>query len=131
MCSGWLPIFRRNVCSHLRDHTALNTEDNRQQHDFLRRGSKAGSPIFPCREILRHAKDPCSMKEMLVGKIHRHFSLTFSCFATRCVCWLLLENTGGGIRNDQNSGREAKSISNGCSVWDALCHPVNNNSGLP
>jgi hypothetical protein len=28
-------------------------------------------------------KDPYSMKEILVGKIHKHFSPHFSCFAAR------------------------------------------------
>jgi hypothetical protein len=33
---------------------------------------------IPCRKILQHIKDPYSMKEILVGNIHRHFSLSFS-----------------------------------------------------
>jgi len=40
------------------------------------------------------------MKEILVGKIHGYFSSSFSCFATRCLCWLLSECSGGWIRND-------------------------------
>jgi hypothetical protein len=34
-------------------------------------------PSTPCRNILRHVKDLYSMKEILVGKIHGHFSPSF------------------------------------------------------
>jgi hypothetical protein len=60
------------------------------------------------------------MKEMLAGKIQGHFSLTLSCFATSCLCWLLPENSGGRIRNDYNLDGDAVD-SNDRSVWDALC----------
>jgi hypothetical protein len=43
-------------------------------------------PMVPCRKILRHFKDLYSMKEMLVGQIHRHFLPSFSYFATRYLC---------------------------------------------
>jgi hypothetical protein len=46
------------------------------------RGSEANCP---CLKILWHAKDPYSIKEIFLGKIHRHFSPSFSCFATRCL----------------------------------------------
>jgi hypothetical protein len=31
----------------------------------------------PCRKILQHVKDPCSMKEILTGYIHGHFLQNF------------------------------------------------------
>jgi hypothetical protein len=40
---------------------------------------------IPCRTILWHVKNPCSVKETLVGKIHCHFSPSFSSFATICL----------------------------------------------
>jgi hypothetical protein len=42
--------------------------------DFLSRGKK---PAVHCRKILRHIKDPYSMKEIIEGKIHGHFSPSF------------------------------------------------------
>jgi hypothetical protein len=42
-------------------------------------------PAVPCREILRNVKDPYSVTEILVGKIHGHFSPSFSGSATRCL----------------------------------------------
>jgi hypothetical protein len=63
-------------------------------------------PSVPCRKILQHAKDSYSMKEILVCKMHGHFSPSFSCFPTRCLCSLLPENSGGWIRNDHNSDGE-------------------------
>jgi hypothetical protein len=38
-----------------------------------------------CHKILLHVKDPCSMKDIFVGKIHGHFLPSFPCFATRCL----------------------------------------------
>jgi hypothetical protein len=52
-------------------------------------------PAAPCRKILRHVKDPYSMKDILVGKIHGHFSPSFSFFATTCSWRLLPESSGG------------------------------------
>jgi hypothetical protein len=40
-------------------------------------------PTVPCHKILRHVKDPYSMRDILVGNIHEHFSPSFSCFTTR------------------------------------------------
>jgi hypothetical protein len=34
-------------------------------------------PTIPCRKILQHIKYLDSMKEILVGKIHGYFSLSF------------------------------------------------------
>jgi hypothetical protein len=86
----------------------------------------------PGRKILRNSKNPYSMKEILVGKINGYFSRSFYCFATKYLCWILLNTYGGWIRNDQNSDEEAQQINNGRSVWDALCdtNPVNSNSAF-
>jgi hypothetical protein len=43
-------------------------------------------PFVPCRKILQHVKYLYSVKEIIVGKIHGHFVLSLSCFATMCVC---------------------------------------------
>jgi hypothetical protein len=51
-------------------------------------------PVAPCK-ILLHVKDPYSMKEILVGKIHGHLSPSFSCFRTRRLYWLLPQSSGG------------------------------------
>jgi hypothetical protein len=60
----------------------------------------------PRSSILWHVKEPYRYKKRyLVGKIHGHFSPSFSCFTTRCLCWLLPDSSGGWIRNDQNSRR--------------------------
>jgi TRAP-type mannitol/chloroaromatic compound transport system permease large subunit len=40
---------------------------------------------IPYQEILRHIKDTCVMKEILLGKIQGHFSPSFSCFAHGCL----------------------------------------------
>jgi hypothetical protein len=61
-------------------------------------------------------KDPCSMKEVLAGKIRRHLLPSFSCFATRYLCLLLLEALLGKSGNDYTSDGEAQEISNGRSV---------------
>jgi hypothetical protein len=37
-------------------------------------------PVAPCCRILWGVKDPYSKKEIIVGKIHGHFSPSFSCF---------------------------------------------------
>jgi hypothetical protein len=50
--------------------------------------------VVPCT-ITQHVKDHYNMKEMLAGKIHGHFLPSFSCFATRCLCWLLPKSSGG------------------------------------
>jgi hypothetical protein len=34
-------------------------------------------PMVPCHKILRHVRNPYSMKEIPVGKIHGHFSPSF------------------------------------------------------
>jgi hypothetical protein len=80
-------------------------------------GSKAGGP---CRNILLHAKDPYSMKDILVGKIHGHFSTSFSA-SLLDVFWLLPGSSGGRIMNDQKSVGETQQISSCRSVWGALC----------
>jgi hypothetical protein len=50
-------------------------------------------PSVPCRENLRNAKETYNHEDgYFVGKIHCHFSPSFSRFATRYVCWLLPEN---------------------------------------
>jgi hypothetical protein len=46
-------------------------------------------PLVPYHKILHCVKDPFSMKEILVGKIHGHFLPNFLSFPTRCLCWLL------------------------------------------
>jgi hypothetical protein len=38
-----------------------------------------------CCKVLHHVKDPYSMKEILVRKIHRHFSPGLFSFVTRCL----------------------------------------------
>jgi hypothetical protein len=35
-------------------------------------------PMVPCHKILWHIKNPYSMREILEGKIHGHFSSFFS-----------------------------------------------------
>jgi hypothetical protein len=60
------------------------------------------------------------MKEMIVGKIHGCFTQSFSCIATRCLCWLLTESCGGWMSSDYNSDGEAQQNSNCRCVWDAL-----------
>jgi hypothetical protein len=45
-------------------------------------------PAVPCRKILWHVKkNKCEIRVYL--------SPSFSCFAARCICWLLLESFGG------------------------------------
>jgi hypothetical protein len=47
-------------------------------------------PSVLCRKIFRHIKEPCEVwRRYFVGKIHGHFSPSFSCIATRCVCCIL------------------------------------------
>jgi hypothetical protein len=46
---------------------------------------RAVKPSASFRKILWHVKDRCSMKEILVCKIHGYFSQSFSFFATRCL----------------------------------------------
>jgi hypothetical protein len=50
-------------------------------------------PLAPWRKILRHVKDTNSMKDIFIDKIKGHLP-SFSCFATRCVCWFLPESSG-------------------------------------
>jgi hypothetical protein len=52
-------------------------------------------PSVPCRKILQRVKNPYSMNEIFVGKIHGHFLSIFTCFSTRCLCWFLPESYGG------------------------------------
>jgi len=52
-------------------------------------------PAVLCCKTLQHVKDPCSMKEILVGKICRHFLPSFSCIAARHLHWLVPERSGG------------------------------------
>jgi hypothetical protein len=42
-------------------------------------------PSAPCRKILRHVKNPYSMKEIFRSQNSRIFITCFSCFATRCL----------------------------------------------
>jgi hypothetical protein len=35
-------------------------------------------PAVECRKVLQHVKDPCSKEQILVGKIHGHFSPKFN-----------------------------------------------------
>jgi hypothetical protein len=45
-------------------------------------------PSVPCHNILWHVKGPDKYeKRYFVGKIHCNFLPSFSCFATRRVCW--------------------------------------------
>jgi hypothetical protein len=37
------------------------------------------------KKVLWHVKDAYSMKDILLGKLHRHFLQSHSCFATRCL----------------------------------------------
>jgi hypothetical protein len=57
-------------------------------------------PAVPCRKILRHVKYLYSMNVILVGKIRGYFLPHFPCFATRCIFWLLPDNSGGLIESD-------------------------------
>jgi hypothetical protein len=45
--------------------------------NFFGREVKAA---VPRRKILWHVKNPYCMKEIFVGKIHGHFSASFSCY---------------------------------------------------
>jgi hypothetical protein len=56
-----------------------------------------GEAVFPspCRNIL-HVKEPCGIKKRFRWKVHRHFSPSFSWFATRCLCWLIPESMNQG-----------------------------------
>jgi hypothetical protein len=68
-------------------------------------------PSSPCRKVSRRGKDPYSMKETLVGKIHGHFSPSFFWFATRCVGYFqrALVGESGMIRTQMGK-------------WGALCN---------
>jgi hypothetical protein len=46
-------------------------------------------PSASCLKILRHVKDPYSMREIFVGKINGYLWHSFSFSVTRCLCWLL------------------------------------------
>jgi hypothetical protein len=84
---------------------------------------------IPCGKILRHIKGTCSMKEILVGKIHGYFSSSFSCFTTWYLCCLLPESSGGLIRKDQNSdGKHNKSVMSQYMGRFVRYHPVNSNT---
>jgi hypothetical protein len=53
-------------------------------------------PSVPRRKILLMLKQPYRYeKRYFVVKIHIHLSPSYSCFAARCVCWLLSESSGG------------------------------------
>jgi hypothetical protein len=70
-------------------------------------------PSISCRKILWHVKEPYRHENRyFISKIQGHFSPSFSCFATRCICWLLPESSGIWIKDDQN-------IRNGFIAWDA------------
>jgi hypothetical protein len=76
--------------------------------------------MVPFRKILWHVKLPYIMKEILVGQIHGHFSQSFSYFVTRCLLvtarelWLVKQEW-------VELTWEAQYISNGGSVWVAMC----------
>jgi hypothetical protein len=62
-------------------------------------------PLAPFRKFSRHIKNPYSMKEILVGKIHGNFSPSFSCFATNCLsgyCQTALVGELGMIRTQMD-----------------------------
>jgi hypothetical protein len=45
------------------------------------------TPSVPYRKVLRHVKEPWGVwKLLIVDKIHRHFSPSFSWYATRFLC---------------------------------------------
>jgi hypothetical protein len=72
--------------------------------------------------FLRHVKVHYSIKKILVvAKIHRNFSPRLSCFAARCVCWLLPECSGVRIINYWNSGGEWTIDHNDRIVRDDFC----------
>jgi hypothetical protein len=48
-----------------------------------------------CVKFYGMLKIPTGIKLMLLGKSHIHFSPRLFCFAARCLCWLLLEISGG------------------------------------
>jgi hypothetical protein len=73
-------------------------------------------PSVPRSKILRHIKEPYrSEKRYFVGKIHGHFSPSFSCFVTTYHC-LLPESFCGWIRNDWNS-RWGRTTDQKCSQY--------------
>jgi hypothetical protein len=41
-------------------------------------------------------------------KFGGNFSPSFSCFATKCLCWQLPESSGGQIKNDYNPDGDAQ-----------------------
>jgi hypothetical protein len=51
-------------------------------------------PAAPCRKILWNVKDPYCMEDILVDNIRGYFSSSFSCFANKCLCWLLPDSSG-------------------------------------
>jgi hypothetical protein len=57
-------------------------------------GGKVKPPVH-CSKILRHVKNPYSMKEIIRLQNSRQFSPRFSCFETRCLCWLVPDSSGG------------------------------------
>jgi hypothetical protein len=57
-------------------------------------------PSVSCRKILWRVKRTRRVwNRHFVCEIHGHFTPTFSCFATRCLCWLLPYSCGRWIRN--------------------------------
>jgi hypothetical protein len=61
---------------------------------------------LPCHFILRNIKETYGLwKRDFVDKIHSHISQSFSCFATRCLSWLLPESCGGWIGIDYTQMR--------------------------
>jgi hypothetical protein len=52
-------------------------------------------------KILQHVKDPYEYEnDTSKAKFCDNFLQSFSCFATRCFCWQLPDNSGGRIRSD-------------------------------
>jgi hypothetical protein len=87
-------------------------------------------PSVPCR--VQQVKDPYNCENgFFVGKIYAHFSPSLSCFATRCLCWLLSERIGGWIRNNEDSDGE-HNISEMVAVLGTPCAiPSRNNNRAP
>jgi hypothetical protein len=64
----------------------------------------------PCCEISWHIKDPYSMKEILVSKIHTHFLPSFSCFATRYLLITARALVGGSRMIRTQMGKHNRSV---------------------
>jgi hypothetical protein len=84
-------------------------------------------PAVSYSKILWHVKETLQYGwKYFVGKIHRIFSPRFSCIATRYLCWLLPEISGGWIRNDYNSNgaQNGSEILAVCGMLCAIHHVI-------